>query len=313
MRGCGTVFHPNQLTGEDIEQIRDIERLAGKYEITARLLRNAVLKCEEEQTTKGLSEMVALAFNAQLHQPQYGGGGGGLPPGKYKGVIVNSSKEDVVKNGQVVGGYLALDLTPIDGPLKDQKHTDRLNLMHTNPTTVEIANKQLSAYCHVTGVFQFEDTAQLHGKPFLFEIGYQKGQEPTQEKPNGGYTEVKEIRDLAGNLPGKAPAGGGGQAGPAPSAPEQPAGGVQAQGGGWGGAGADAGAGAGAGGQQSGWGGAGQGGGQQQQGGGQPQGGGGWGNAGGGQAQGGDTGGGQAGGWNQAGGGQAAPPGWGPR
>jgi len=181
--------------------------------------------------------MVAYSFNAQQHQPQYGGAGG-LPPGKYKGVIVDSRQENVEKNGQIVGGYLALDLTPIEGPLQGTKQTDRLNLHHTNPKTVEIANKQLSAYCHVLNTFQFNDTSELHNKPFLFEVGFQKGQEPSEANPNGGYTEVKNIRDLNGNEPGKAgngPTANVGQQQPV-NIPQDPAGGVQAQGGGWGGA-----------------------------------------------------------------------------
>lgn len=174
--------------------------------------------------------MVAYSFNAQQHTPQYGGSGG-LPAGKYKGVIVNSYTDNVEKNGMVTGGYLAFELTPIEGPLAGQKHTDRLNLHHTNPKTVEIANKQLSAYCHVLGKFQFNDTAELHNIPFMFEIGLQK-----EPNPNG-YTEVKGIFDVNGNEPGKAGAGPmvnqGGQQQQPPSGP--PAGGVQAQGG-WNGA-----------------------------------------------------------------------------
>lgn len=180
--------------------------------------------------------MVAMAFNAQQYTPSYGGGGNNLPPGKYKGVIVASSAENA-KSGQ--GGFLMFTLTPIEGPLTGQKHDDRLNLHHTNPKTVEIANQQLSAYCHVLGKYQFGDTAELHNIPFCFEIGWQKNNEPTQENPNGGYTEVKAIFDVNGNAPGKAGAGPQAQ----PNQPAQPAqppanppAGVQAGAqGGWGG------------------------------------------------------------------------------
>jgi hypothetical protein len=222
------------LSADDMYNLRQLDLAAQRYEKIAYLLKSAVNECVTKQTTKGLDEMVAMSFNAQGFQPQYGGGGG-LPPGKYKGVIVDSRQENVEKNGMVVGGYLAFDLTPIEGPLVGSKQTDRLNLHHTNPKTVEIANKQLSAYCHVLNKFQFNDTAELHNIPFCFEIGYQKGEEPSEAKPNGGYTEVKSIADVNGNAPGKA--GGG-----APAAqqnvniPDQAAGGVTAQGAGWGGA-----------------------------------------------------------------------------
>lgn len=183
--------------------------------------------------------MVAFTFNAAQHKPQYGGGGGGLPPGKYKGVIVDSRLENVEKNGQITGGYMALDLTPVEGPLVGQKQTDRLNLHNTNRQTVEIAEKQLSAYCHVLGVFNFVDTQQLHNKPFLFEIGFQKGHEPSPEKPNGGYTEVKKIADINGNEPGKAGTGNPVNQQPQQQAiPDAAPAGVQAQSGGWGAGGA---------------------------------------------------------------------------
>ena len=297
------------LSQENREQLRDLLAIADRHVAIGRSLEDVVKKCLLEQSLKGLDEMVAYSFNSQQHQPSYGGGGG-LPPGKYKGVIVDSRQENVEKNGQITGGYLALDLTPIEGPLAGTKQTDRLNLHNTNPKVVEIANKQLSAYCHVLGKFQFNDTSELHNIPFLFEVGYQKGEEPSEAKPQGGYTEVKSIRDINGNEPGKA--GGG----PAPQQQQvnipgnNPAGGVTAQGGGWN-------AGQPQGGAAGGWGQP-QGGGQQQQPDPAQQQGagaaGGWGGAaGGGAAQGGQAqGGGSAGGWTQ-GAGAGATPGWGAR
>ena len=185
--------------------------------------------------------MVAYSFNAQQHTPSYGAGGGGLPAGpngenvKYKVVIVNSAPTDTKDSfGNVKGGYLALELACVEGPQKDVKHTDRLNLMHTNPEVVRIANGQLSAYCHVLGKFQFNDTQELHGIPFVVEIGLQKGEEARAK----GYTEVKAIYDVNGNPPGKAGsgpqpnAGNNGNNGGAPNGP--PAGGVSGTGS-WGG------------------------------------------------------------------------------
>ncbi len=176
--------------------------------------------------------MVAYSFNAQQFQPQYGGAGG-LPAGpngenvKYKVVIVNSYGQNS-DSGQ--GGYLAFELTPIEGPFAGQKMTDRLNLHHTNPKVVEIANKQLSAYCHVLGRFQFQQTEELHQIPFIVEVGLQK--EPNPNK----YTEVKALFDINGNEPGKAGSGPQPQSGQ--QQPQgQPAAGVQpgGNGGGWGG------------------------------------------------------------------------------
>lgn len=193
--------------------------------------------------------MVAYAFNAQQFEPRYGGSGG-LPAGKYP-VIITDTKQVPTKNND--GGYLAVELRVTEGPMQGGTHTDRLNLHNTNPETVRIANQQLSAYCHVTGVFQFQDTAQLHNIPFMVEIGPQK---------SGEYTEVKKLFDRNGNEPGKSGAGPQTQ---------------QPQGGGWGGApqGGQPQGDPNAGQAGGGWGGAPQGGGQPQGGGWGPQGGGG--------------------------------------
>lgn len=292
------------LRPDDKYTLSQLDTKAKELERTATLLREAVAKCHNSNNLEGLADMVAFAFNAAAHKPSYGGGSGGLPPGKYKGVIVDSRLENVEKAGVVTGGYMAFDLTPIEGPLAGSKQTDRLNLNNSNPKVVEIANGQLSAYCHVLNMHQWQDTAQLHNIPFYFEIGFQKGHEPTAEKPEGGYTEVKGIYDLNGNPPGKAGAGPqvggpvGGQAAPQQQQQQQPPANVTPQGG-W-----DQ---AGTGGQQQ------QPPAQQQQQ--PPAGGGAWGANGGGQQQppaqqqqapaG--------GGWAQTGGGAAGgtPPGWG--
>uniref|UniRef100_A0AAU7YTV8 SsDNA binding protein n=1 Tax=Stenotrophomonas phage vB_SmaS_QH3 TaxID=3229738 RepID=A0AAU7YTV8_9CAUD len=158
------------------------------------------------------------AFNAQQYDPTQGVGS--LPIGKHP-VIVESS--EVKANKANDGGYLQLNLRIIDGPQAGTTGAYRLNLYHTNQQTVEIAHRQLSAICHVVGVFMVQDSSQLHNLPFLVEVGPQKN--------DPAYTEVKKVYDMNGNEPGKA-----GQ-GAAPAQPQQPAGfGQQPQGqGGFGG------------------------------------------------------------------------------
>lgn len=223
MRGCGTVFNAGEK-----ETLQQLELIAKQFELQAYNIRCAIEYAIRNETTKGLSDMVAFSFSTAQHTPQYGGSSG-LPAGKYKGVIVNSSLENVEKNGQIVGGYMLLELTPIEGPLQGQKQADRLNLNHVNPKTVEIANKQLSAYCHVLNVHNMTATEQLHNIPFWFEVGPQKN--------DPQYTEIKGIWDINGNEPGKAGAGPQANTAPPPSAPPAgaPPAGVAATGG-WGGA-----------------------------------------------------------------------------
>lgn len=229
MSYCGTTFKDNSLTANDKETLRELELVANRLEWQAEQLRYAINYCIRNETLKGLSDMVAYSFNAQQHQPQYGGGSGGLPAGpngenvKYKVVIVNSAQQNVEKGGMVTGGYLAFDLVCIEGPQQNVKHTDRLNLHHVKPDVVEIANKQLSAYCHVLGKFQFADTAELHNIPFIVEVGLQKSDEARAK----GYTEIKAIYDINGNEPGKAGGGAPVHQPQQPAIPQAPAAGVQ--------------------------------------------------------------------------------------
>jgi len=146
------------------------------------------------------------AFNAQQYDPTQSVGG--LPVGKHP-VIVESS--EVKANKANDGGYLQLNLKLIDGPQTGTTGAYRLNLYHSNPQTAEIAHRQLSAICHVIGVFNVQDSQQLHNIPFIVEVGLQKGEEAAQK----GYTEVKKVFDINGNEPGKAGQG---------AAPAQPQG-----------------------------------------------------------------------------------------
>ena len=162
------------------------------------------------------------AFNAQQFDPTQGGGS--LPVGRHP-VIVESS--EVKANKANDGGYLQLNLKLIDGPQMGTTGAYRLNLYHSNPQTAEIAHRQLSAICHVIGVFNVQDSEQLHNIPFIIEVGFQKGHEPGSNPEAKGYTEVKKVFDINGHEPGKA-----GQGAPAAQPQQQPA----AQGGGaWGG------------------------------------------------------------------------------
>jgi len=149
------------------------------------------------------------AFNAQQYDPTQSVGG--LPVGKHP-VIVESS--EVKANAKNDGGYLQLNLKIIDGPAAGTTGAYRLNLYHSSQQTVEIAHRQLSAVCHVVGVFNVQDSAQLHNIPFMVEVGLQKGEEAAQK----GYTEVKRVFDINGHEPGKA-----GQGAPAAQPQQQPA------------------------------------------------------------------------------------------
>lgn len=149
------------------------------------------------------------SFDATKVDPSQGAGQ--LPVGKF---LVIAESSEVKPNKAADGGYLQFNLKIIDGPNTGVGGAYRLNLYHSNQQTAEIAHRQLSALCHVTGVFMVTDSAQLHNIPFMVEV-------VAQTDPK--YTQVQKVFDRNGNEPGK-----GGQAQQAAPAPvQQPAWGQQ--------------------------------------------------------------------------------------
>lgn len=159
---------------------------------------------------------LAKRFDSSQHDPSQSAGQ--LPVGKHPVII---SESEVMAAKDVESGLLELTLQIIDGPSKGQTGPYRLNLYNKSAKAAEIAHKQMSAICHVTGVYVVDDSRQLHNIPFIIEVGLQRDAEAAAK----GYTEVKRVYDINGNEPGKQNAGGG-----------QPATGQGAPGGGaWGG------------------------------------------------------------------------------
>ncbi len=140
-------------------------------------------------------------FDAQQHEPRQVGGK--HPPGnKFPFTITGTNIKDV-KDG---GGkkYFEVIFTSLAGSIKNN-----YNLWNDSKQAVDISVGQLSALCHVTGIFQVDfknDGAALRGGKGLMDVSFQAGQEPSADKPEGGYVEVKKIYDVNGNEPGKGPA-----------------------------------------------------------------------------------------------------------
>lgn len=169
-----------------------------------------------------MAQLIA-AFNAHQFDPSQGGGS--LPVGRHPVVIIESEVKGTSAND---GGLLELTLRIIDGPAAGTTGPYRLNLYNKSEKAVEIAHKQMSAICHVIGVYNVTETQAMHNLPFLIEVGMQKGEEAAAK----GYTEVKKVFDINGNEPGKA---GAGQQAAQPAQQQQAQQQQQpAQGGGWG-------------------------------------------------------------------------------
>lgn len=161
---------------------------------------------------------MSWSFDATQHQPATVGAGQ-LPVSDKNGhlVVITEAEMKAAKSGNGQNGFLELTLEVIDGAAKGSTGAYRLNLFHDNPQTVDIANRQLSAVCHVTGVYRV-DVASLpafYNLPFRAVVGMQK----KQKADDPDYTEVKGVLHADGSQPGKGtPANQGGNA-PGASAP----------------------------------------------------------------------------------------------
>ncbi len=74
----------------------------------------------------------------------------------------------------------------LEGAYAGRKLFDRLNLINANPTTVEIAQRTLSAICHAVGKMQVDDSEQLHLIPLIADVKVQP--------PKNGYDASNTLR-----------------------------------------------------------------------------------------------------------------------
>lgn len=117
---------------------------------------------------------------------------GSLPAGVLKVVVENSELKQIKDGG---GAYLHLALKVIEGPAMGVSGQHNLNIYHSKPEVANIANKQLSAVCHVTQQFNIADSSQLHNIPFFVEV--------VPQKNDPQYTQVSKVYDINGIEPGK--------------------------------------------------------------------------------------------------------------
>lgn len=91
-----------------------------------------------------------------------------IPDGWFPVMITES---DIKPTSTGTGLRMPLTLTVCEGhPYAGRKIFDGLNIQNDNPVAQQIAQEQLSAICHATGVIQLGDTQQLHGIPLLCKV-----------------------------------------------------------------------------------------------------------------------------------------------
>lgn len=103
-----------------------------------------------------------------------------IPNGTYR-MHVTSSEVKATKDGK--GRYLQLVLAVLDGEYKGRQVWERLNIVNPNPTAQDIAQRQLSAICHATGVLKLANSSQLHHIPMMVSVVVKKsdGYDPSNE------------------------------------------------------------------------------------------------------------------------------------
>jgi Protein of unknown function (DUF669) len=109
-----------------------------------------------------------------------------LPIGSYSGCIVSS----MIKDAQSGNGnqYIELTIKCLDADFEGFLVRDIVNLKNINPKTVELGMARLSSYCHAVSMLDIlEDTRQLFGLTFSFDVSQKKDSE---------YTEMTYIRPL---------------------------------------------------------------------------------------------------------------------
>jgi hypothetical protein len=122
--------------------------------------------------------MAQMNFDATTVAPQQSFSP--IPAGVYPAQIVDSDLKPL-KSGKGMG--LSLTFEVLDGEFKGRKVFGNLNVQHDNAQAQEIAQAQLSALCHATGVIKLQDSSQLHNKPVRMrvKIRTQDGYEPRNE------------------------------------------------------------------------------------------------------------------------------------
>jgi hypothetical protein len=104
-----------------------------------------------------------------------------IPEGWVIGAIRASEAKPTKDNES---GYLAFEIEVLEGEHKGRKLFDNLNLWNKSVQASEIAQRQLSAYCHATGVLVLTDSQQLHGIPMKIKVGV---------KPADGQYEARNV------------------------------------------------------------------------------------------------------------------------
>jgi hypothetical protein len=142
-------------------------------------------------------------FNAEDYEPA--GKFTPIPVGDYLSMITESEMKDTKpKPNKESGKYLHLVFTICDGEFTGRKIFSQLNLVNANTTTVEIAQRQLSAICRCVGVLHPKDSKELHDKPLVISVGIRPAKDGYEESnviKGFSREDGKELKDIVSDTP----------------------------------------------------------------------------------------------------------------
>lgn len=137
-----------------------------------------------------------------------------LPAGDYPAMITASEMKST-KAGD--GSYLSLTFELQGGGHQGRRVWTNLNLNNPNPTTVEIAQKQLAEICHAIGKPGVGESDELHNIPLVIKLsckrddysgefknevkGYKKLQATASTPAFKAPTAAAPTKPAAGGLP----------------------------------------------------------------------------------------------------------------
>lgn len=139
-----------------------------------------------------------------------------VPSGWYHVKMTDSESKPAKSGGN--NAYLELEFEILDGPYSGQKLWDRINLWNANPTTVEIAYRQLSALQRAVGVMQCANTQELHNRPLKAKVKLRGAETGADGKSYDATNEIKGYDSInSAHAVDTTPRGAAGGAGPAPA------------------------------------------------------------------------------------------------
>lgn len=135
-----------------------------------------------------MNELLSVFDATQIDPSQ---GASSLPVGRHVVVLVGA---EVRANKNEDGGLVAFTARITQGPQAGLQGGFILNLYHQSQTTREIAERQMSALCHVVGVFNVKQLNALFNIEFVIDV--------TPQADNPKYVNVKFLH-LDGSEPGR--------------------------------------------------------------------------------------------------------------